>query len=78
MAADDAGDPVKKKKVNSILKSLRAYGYVEHRNQSYRLTLPSLAAHFKELRRGMNPQNQATHAVRAVVAERRHDTDMMG
>lgn len=71
MAADDAGDPVKKKKVNAILDSLRDYGYVERRNQHYRLTLPSLAGYFKELRREMDPQNQATLAVRAVLAERR-------
>ena len=70
MASDDAGDPVKKKKANSILNSLRAYGYVERRNQFYRLTLPSLAGHFEELRREMDPQNQATQAVRAVLAER--------
>ena len=69
MAADDAGDPVKKKKVKSILNSLRALGYVEHRNQFYRLTLPSLAAYFEELRREMDPQSQATQAVRAVLAE---------
>ena len=51
MAADDAGDPVKKKKVNAMLNSLRTHGYIERRNQFYRLALPSLAEHFKELRR---------------------------
>ena len=71
MAADDAGDPVKKKKVNAMLNSLRAHGYVEHRNQLYRLALPSLADHFKELRREMDPRNQATAAVGAALAERR-------
>lgn len=75
MAADDAGDRVKKKKVNSILNSLCAYGYVERRNQFYRLTLPSLAGHFKELRGEMDPRNQATQAVRAAVPERRDRAD---
>ena len=74
MAADDAGDPVKKKKVNAILNSLRAHGYVEHRNQFYRLALPSLVSHFQELRREMDPRNQATAAVGAVLAERRGGT----
>ena len=72
MAADDTGDPVKKKKATSILNALRAHGYVEHRNQFYRLTLPSLADHFKELRQEMNPQNQATAAVRTALAKH-HD-----
>ena len=72
MAADDAGDSVKKKQVNAMLNSLRAHGYVEYRNQFYRLTLPSLADHFKELRQEMDPQNQATAAVRAALTER-HD-----
>ena len=69
MAADESGDRVKKKKVNAILKSLRAYGYVERRNQFYRLTLPSLAGHFKELRREVDPRNRATLAVRAALPE---------
>ena len=75
MAADDAGDRVKKKKANSILNSLCAYGYVERRNQFYRLTLPSLAGYFKELRGEMDPQNQATQAVQAALPERRVRAD---
>lgn len=75
MAADDAGDPVKNKKVSSILDSLCAYGYVERRGQFYRLTLPSLAGHFEELRRELDPRNQATQAVRAALAERRDRAD---
>ena len=70
MAAGDAGDPVKKKQAASILNALRAHGYVEHRNQRYRLTLPSLAAHFKDLRQELDPRNQATAAVRAALPER--------
>ena len=69
MAADDAGDPVKKK-ATSILNALRAHGYVEHHNQRYRLTLPSLAAHFKDLRQELDPRNQATAAVRTALPER--------
>ena len=77
MATDDASNPVKKKKANAILKALCTHGYVERHTQFYRLTLPSLAGHFGELRGDMDPQSQAMRAIQAALSERdvhaRHD-----
>ena len=68
MAADEFGDPVEAKAASNAIRELRAHGYVEVSQGACRPVLPSLAAHFHELRRVSSSDNEVARAVRAALS----------
>ena len=68
MAADEFGDPVEAKAASKAIRELRAHGYVEVSQGVCRPVLPSLAAHFHELRRVSSSDNEVVLAVRAALS----------
>ena len=68
MAADEFGDPVEAKAASKAIRELRAHGYVEVGQGACRPVLPSLAAHFRELRRVSSSDNEVVRAVRAALS----------
>ena len=68
VAADEFGDPVEAKAASKAIRELRAHGYVEVSQGACRPVLPSLAAHFHELRRVSSSDNEVVRAVRAALS----------
>lgn len=69
MAADDIGRPVAEDVAVRIVEELGASGFVEQRVTRCRIALPSLASHFEEMQRDIDPRSRASRAIEAVRTE---------
>ena len=69
MAADNFGRPVVEDVAVAVVEALCASGFVEQHLTRCRLALPSLASHFAEIQRDVDPLSKATQAIRAVRAD---------
>ena len=68
-ASANNGEPVDGRAASRLVDEMCTHGFVEERDGTCRLTLPSLASHFAEIRRGLRPDNDAVQAVRTAVAK---------
>ena len=69
MASDDLGEPVDAARASKAIKELRDQGFLESRLGACRPAIPSLLAHFAELRDACPPDDVAVKTVRRSVSK---------